>query len=220
MNLEKFVDKNFKFLVALMCCVLLGCIAAIITMLIIGDSMRHAYVSITVAPTTAKVTLNGKEYRTGSYAIEPGEYNVKIEAEGFETKEFKIKAEKSRLASVETYLLNKEEGLAYFERSANDMSVLKYIYSKDFVELNDFMEQYQKKYEIVYYLPFNADASDAVEDKVKIEDGSNRKDCDMALCLVASGYNIDKAKVEESIRTNGFKPEDYKIIYNYYKEEE
>ena len=228
MNFEDFIDKNFKFLVTLLGLVLLGCAAAIITMLIISSAMKKAYVSITVAPMTAKVTIDDKEYLVGTHELASGKHKVRIEADGFQAKEFTFEAEKGHVASIETYLVHETEGLSYYEKSAEDMKILKYVDYDDESELHKFLEEFNKKREIIYSLPFDASYEDTSFNynlfkghiKVTIEDGTNMDACDMALCLVASGYAINQDKVLEVIREKGFDPANYKIIYNYYKEED
>ena len=216
MNTDKIIEKHFKFLSALLVLVILGCGAVVLTTLLIRNAIGDAYVSITLAPANAKITLNGEEYGTGSYIVKSGKYDVKIEAQGFKTKEFSFEAKNGQVAAISEYLENEAEGLKYYERSAIDMKALKFIRSKEGDELSSFLAEYKRKTDIIYELPFDASVP---ANKVTIRDGSLRDDCDMAFCLVVEGFTIDKDRVQAVISQKGYKPEDYMIIYDYLKED-
>ena len=40
-------------------------------------------VSLNIAPTSATITINGKDYRNGLYEMQPGTYKANISQEGF-----------------------------------------------------------------------------------------------------------------------------------------
>ena len=216
MNLDTIIQKHFKFLTALLGLVILGCGAVVLTTLLVRNAVGDAYVSITLAPTNAKITLNGEEYSIGSYVVKSGKYNVKIEAEGFKTKEFSFEAKNGQVAAISEYLENETEGLKYYERSAADMKALKFIHSKEGDDLSNFLAEYKRKTDIIYSLPLDASVP---ANTVMIRDGSLRDDCNMAFCLVVEGFTIDKDRVSAVISQKGFKPEEYTIIYDYLKED-
>lgn len=56
-----------------------------ISVIVIVDRARHsATLEIAVAPTSATLTLNGKEYKNGTHHLLPGVYEVSLTREGLE----------------------------------------------------------------------------------------------------------------------------------------
>ena len=215
MNTGDIIDKHFKLIAVILGAVVVGCVAIMVSIAMGRNAVNGAYVSITVAPTTATVTLSGTEYHVGTHKMEPGKYDVKVEAEGFKPKEFSIDVKDGKTTSISTYLLHKVDGLGYYEKNAAEMEALKYIDHSEPGELKSFLEGYQKKMDIIYILPLRVVS---IPTQAVISDGSTHDDCDRAFCLLVTGSSIDEAKIRAAISDKGFEPSDYKIIYD--KEDE
>ena len=211
MKTGDIISKHFKLLVFILAAIIVGSIGIIFAIIAGRNAINGAYVSITVAPTTAKITLNGEEYHVGTHKIERGKYDVKVEADGFKSKEFSIDVKDGKTAAISTYLVHEIEGLKYYERSAAEMETLKFVEHSEPGELKSFLEEYDKKIGIKYILPLDASSggSEAV-----IQNGSGHEKCDMAFCLVVSGKTIDAAKVRAVIANKGYNASDYKIIFD------
>ncbi len=60
-------------------------ILTILTILFfIINTQKTATINILVSPSNAKITLGDKQYKSGTYKIKPGTYNLRIDVDGFE----------------------------------------------------------------------------------------------------------------------------------------
>ena len=93
--------------------IVLGVIAILIVLLllfrddipgnvpIIGSKTE---ITILVAPVSAKIEIDGKEYKNGTYEFPTGSFTATISANGFETKEVGVVAEAGEIALLYEYL--------------------------------------------------------------------------------------------------------------------
>jgi hypothetical protein len=169
------------------------------------------------------VKIGDKIYETGTSKIDPGEYKVVVSAEGFESKEFTLNVKSGSIASVITYLVNKEEGMNYFERDSHDLAILNEMNVKDDEILKSFLDEYNKKMEIAYILPMDVSFTDPTYNsrltghtvKAYMEDGSSEDDCKRAFCIKLSGIRIDKEKIAKQVAEKGYDLNDYYLVYEY-----
>ena len=47
-------------------------------------------VSLNIAPTSATITVNRKDYRNGLYEMQPGTYKAKVSQEGFDLDGYQV----------------------------------------------------------------------------------------------------------------------------------
>lgn len=180
---------------------------------------RKTYIDIATAPTIAKVVINGNEYKNGSHEIEPGTYTAEIVAEGFETKTITVDVKARTYTQILTYLVHKEEGLAYFERSSIDLATLRSIKNDD--ALTKFIANYDNKLRIKNELPLianynlNEDIPGAANNIVSLEihDGSKLSACKYAFCLSIVGERSDEQRVRDFLENNGYNYDNYEVIY-------
>ncbi len=180
---------------------------------------RKTYIDIATAPAIAVLTINGQEYKNGSHEIEPGTYTGVLSAEGFEDKTIEIEVKSRTYTQILTYLVHKEEGLAYFERSNVDLTTLRSIKNDDSV--SSFLASYDSKLSIKNELPLVANynlnegipgaANNIVE--LEIIDGSYKKECQYAFCLAVTGDTSNEARIRKFLSDNNYNYEDYQIIY-------
>jgi len=225
MEALQIFDKHYKLFVAAIIGVILLCIGIIIAVPVIRENNKPTILEIAVAPTTAKIEIDGKEYQNGTHRIEPGEYDVKITKEGFKQKETKVKVAKGQQTILATYILSEEEGYKYFERSAADIEVLHQINAEEDAELRSFIDEYDEKMKIKEVLPINASYNFFEGQKgaanlivqVFISDGSTDSKCHYAFCLRVTGdrkKSQREARVKEIMKANNFNYEDYEVIYD------
>ena len=219
MELLNVFDKHYKIFIAVVIGVILLAIGVIIVVPIMQENSRPTILEISIAPSTAKIEIGGKFYHNGAEVFEPGKYDVKVSQEGFTSKTVQVDVKAHQQTTLTTYLINKEEGLAYYERSAVDLQTLRL--NKDSEEVAKFLEAYDKKVKIREILPINAsynlkDTNPNMSNYMifmNIADGSTNDKCHYAFCLVVTGDRKNEKRVQEMLKINGYNHEDYEIIY-------
>ena len=186
---------------------------------IVRWATRKTYIDIATAPTIAKVTIDGKEYKNGSHEIEPGEYTATISADGFESKTITVKVEPRTYTQILDYLVNEKEGLKYFERSTIDLSILRQI--KDDKTIADFISQYDEKLKIKDELPLSANYNrnegipGAINDIVELQiaDGSNDPRCGYVFCLLVESDQSNEKRIRDFLKQNNYNYDNYEVLY-------
>ena len=220
MEVLEFFDKHYKILTGAIIGIIVLCAVVIIAVPIIRENERQTILEIGVAPTTAKIEIDGKEYANGAYVFEPGSYTAHISQEGFTSKEVSFSVKEHEQNLLAAFIVNEEEGLAYFERSAADMESLRLSYEND-EEVRVFIDEYDEKLEIRNKLPINAsyDLKDTNPGMgsymifMNISDGSNHGKCHHAFCLLVTGDRKNEARIKEILDINGYEYNDYEVIY-------
>lgn len=99
-------------------------LAISLTFLII-DKINSATISVTIAPSIATVKIDGKEYSAiGTYKMPPGEYDVEISADGFQTKTQKLIALDNETTSLLTYLDPTDENSDWYDTHEEDALIM------------------------------------------------------------------------------------------------
>lgn len=78
---------------------------------------------VLVAPSSAKVTIDGMEYVNGEYEIAPGEYKVLVEKDGFEPYESIVIAADKHKSYVAVCLQPVQGNEDYYEVNIEDMQI-------------------------------------------------------------------------------------------------
>lgn len=219
-NIGEILSRHFRPIMITVGIIVVLCIVAIFAVIISNIKPEKTYISVNIAPTFATVNIDGQEYRSGTYEISPGNYSVTISADGFEPKTINLEVISGKTTPVSAYLLNKKEGLSYFERNAADISVLETLSDP---ELEDFLTAYHKKISIRDYFPIDATYDMSAINGTPgndlyaqtITDGTNDPDCSYAFCLYASGYRLNEDALREALSDLGYNFDDYEVIYDY-----
>lgn len=195
-----------------------GVIFAILTVvsvvMIVLDAKYSATLEILVAPSAAKITVDGKEYKNGTYKMEPGEVTVKITMDGFITKELPALLTRGGTTKLYTYLIPENESMDWYLEHPEEQMLLNTIGDARAAAAS---AEYLTENPIVKVLPLiyaNYDENwNYTEYRV---DGGDFEECEREFCLRVTdttGGNYEAAL--ELIRENGFSPEDYEIVYQY-----
>lgn len=80
-------------------------------------------IEVLVAPGSARVMIDGKQYTNGKYEVSPGEYKVVVEADGFETHEETVVVVDKHRSYVATCLQPVQENGDYYEINAEDAQI-------------------------------------------------------------------------------------------------
>ena len=206
------IKKNIvKYPIPAVIIVSLVFFASVLVLTAIGMNPK-AKVEVLVAPASANITINGKSYKNGTYDLPKGEVYVKIEKDGFNTKEYKFNtAQNDKLYD---YLLQKDGTWSWYLEHQDDALILNSIGDREAEEMSS---SYLAKYPILEKLPIIVSEYDDNDNYIEFRiDGGKDENCDEDFCLIftdSTGDNLDYAK--EKIREIGFNPSNYQIIYTY-----
>lgn len=177
-------------------------------------SKPTAMLDILVAPTTAKVVVDGKEYKNGTYKFEPGEVKVVISKDGFVSQEVNLELREGETAKLYTYLLPVDGDFSWYLSHEEDMMLLNTIGDAIAHEEGSV---YAAENPIIEVLPIIFAEYDANWNYTEFRiDGGKFDECNNPFCLKitdATGGNYEMAL--GLIREKGFNPDDFEIIYEY-----
>lgn len=194
---------------------------ALVLVLIIGAAIYHAIwngiysatMNIMVAPSIAKVKVDGREYGTmEEFRVKPGEYTAEIYAEGFITKNVTVTAEAGETTNIFEYLEPAEGNENWYAEHGEDGAMIGDIMYLQFGEAN---EKLAEKNPIMKVLPvkveyFTANYSKYIKYDLNYEVGKDEK-----LTILIndfSGGNKDLAM--EKLKSFGYDLSKYEIKYN------
>ena len=182
---------------------LIAVLAFILVPLIIEHNNTKSTASFNIAPQSATIEVNGKDYRSGVYEFEPGKYHAKISKEGFESKEIDFEVKDHSNTVINDYILG-DDGFEYFEYSQSDLEILRRIDTK---EAKEFISQYDQKLKVRLFL------------KYQITNGEMSKKCKRVFCIVVNGYDTNKPLLEKTVadelKKRDFDINDYEVVYDF-----
>lgn len=208
---------------------LCGIFIAIIVIFAIASAARDgdgkSYMSLNIAPSTARVKIGSDEYRNGVWEMPRGKYEAEISAEGFKTKNITIEVG-GGTTTVFDYLVNNENGLSYAEEDAYDLNVLRHV--EENAAIKEFMIKYDRKMEIKNVLPLqmpygctdNEYDTCGSQNRIDIE-ASVSSVCKRELCLTVIDHGGGKqedivAAAKKLLNIHGgFNFDDYEVFYEY-----
>lgn len=183
--------------------------ALLITALSLQDTTE---IEIRVAPASASVFIDNKLYGNGTFRISSGIHHIKIEKEGFISKEFTFDTATSN--KLYTYLLEPNNSYNWYLTHSDDALLLTSIGDYESTLISD---AFNSKYPIMASLPIIYAHYDEQYDYTEFRiDGGELAECDNHFCLKitdTTGGNYELAK--QKIIDAGFNPDDYQIIYEY-----
>ena len=219
-----------KILIALGGLIAIAGIVALVFLII--NSNKNMTLSILVAPTDAKITINGKEYTNGNYQEFPAsKISVTIEREGFDTKELELEGGSNKVVKIQTYL--ETQNLEKYREMGDSYRVLRLIADYSDTKISNFITESNKIEEIKYKLPVwtmasfsnsevhttsdGFDTTENINPGIKLVDGNQELECEKMSCIKAliSGERTNKEDqaINDKIRELGYNPSDYQIIY-------
>lgn len=171
-----------------------------------------ARIEVLVAPASATVTINGKTYKNGTYDLPKGNLTVKIEKNGFTTKEYAFNSESS--SKLYDYLTAEDGSLNWYLEHQDDALILTAV--GDYVA-EILSARSSANYPILEKLPIIVSEYDAEDKFMEFRiDGGEFEGCEREFCLKvtdSTGGNLELAR--QKIREVGFNPSDFQILYEY-----
>lgn len=207
--------KQHKLVSALLAINILVVLVAVIV--IIYNSAKTAVIDIYVAPSSAKIEINGSTYDNfASYNVLPGEYHMKISMEGMQTKEYDFTLYDNGLEKIKTYLVGENGGFEYYVNNPDEEMILAdtVTNSAEDAKAKKFVEEYTHVAGILGELPLEyydrSDPKSPIGVYVEQKEGSCE---DAVVCLVVYGGEQNREIVNELIKNAGYNPSDYKITF-------
>jgi len=198
-------------------------LAVVVAGLMRGE--RNAVIDFEVTPIDAEVFLNGESgYTDGEYKVFPGEYQVKVEREGLDTREFAVTVGANEYVTVAAFL-TEEGGFSYYELKDNygDYEELRAIVARnelanseeESAAAREFVRRFEKAYGI-FDESFIGEAmsyADGTGDW-RVWGSEGVAECEKTLCLeVVDIHEEGKADLRKLISGAGYDFSDYQIIY-------
>ena len=190
------------------------------------DIHKDAAIVFNVAPVDATITINGdSNYTNGANSISPGDYEIKISHEGLESKTIKVSIAPRQVITISTFLSGPDNNFEFYELKENysSMQMLKTIASRGNNITTDhdtsaetFIDDYDRKTQIVNILPIDYFEMDETnKDAGKFFGIDLNDNCDkIDLCLIVAPIkNVSHEEALEFIRSQGYDPNDYDIIF-------
>lgn len=195
--------------------IIFAAITIISVIFYIIDSRKTATLHTIIAPSFAKVLVNNKKFSANQdIRLEPGEYNITVQADGFQTREQQLVLHDQEITTLALYL-NPNEGDAFTWYEIHGDEYAYYLSASNYLA-NQSANEYAAKYPVSAILPFTVVEVDPVTyDWVEYKVGGGKFDgCASDYCIKitdTTGGNREKAL--DKIREKGFNPDDYQILY-------
>lgn len=180
---------------------------------LIWNSIYSAKINIVVAPSIAKVVIDGSEYKTtGTYRVKPGEYEVEISADGFVSKKVNVVAVKGESVDLYEYLEPTEENANWYGEHEEDAGIMSAILiaradeaSRKLAEENPILNRLPV--EVEYY---TSNYSSYVKYDLRYEISSENK-----ITIIIDDYSGGNKKLAmEKLESFEYSLDKYKIKYN------
>lgn len=202
----------------------------------IFNTTKTAVVTFYVAPTDATITVNGAKYENGTYKFSPGSYDITISHPELNSKTFHYDLASDSSTLVTTFLSSTDDdgdpSFDFYEQSSNYYSfqALASIAGKDNnqtidhdTSAEDFVARMQKILSIESLLPivdniYGVPGVNTATTGYSIRNNIDNQECQKVACLLVMYYGEGyEEAVAEEIRSIGYNPTDYEIIYERYK---
>lgn len=184
-----------------------------LTLFITAISLKDTTeIEIRIAPASATINIDGKTYQNGKFRIPTGNHNIKIEKDGFTTKEYSF--DTATTDKLFDYLVESNGSYDWYLNHNDDALLLTSIGDYESTLKS---EEYNSRYPVVKILPIIYAHYDEEYNYTEYRvDGGSFPDCASDFCLKitdTTGGNYDSAL--QKIKDSGFNPDDYQILYEY-----
>ena len=208
--------KNKKKLTIMIIVLLVLVIVAMAIVDIMSRSATNATIEIHVVPLDATVTINSKSYgNNDTYNIKPGDYAVVISKDGFPEYSTNITIAPNDHYNLSHVMKDANGTYDYLANNPDDEQAATAIGDTAWL---DYEEQMQKQYPIVNVLPYTDSNGDSDNPNIRFTVSNTVEDSQFAVLVslnTCSSYSADiyKQNALDWIKSQGFNPDDYKIIF-------
>lgn len=205
--MNKSFSRRYLILIILL-------IFALIGFLVFFFVHKTTTVFIHVAPTSATITIDGKNYQNHTYIkLQPGQHHVLISSSNFVSKEFDLTFDGRQTVRLDAYLLSPNNDFSYYETNADDLYFLnEYLHHHpDDTAASDFLSKYYKNQSVQDILPLY---SHQAQGSYYIFYRTGTPSCARLYCLeigASSKELINQALT--ALKEHSYNPDDYEIFY-------
>ena len=221
-------------------------IAAIIGVVIfttikIINLFKNAQLIVLVAPTSATIKIDGREYKNGNYKFFPGKKKVEITHDLLEPKTLEVELKSNENTTLQAYLVGKTStndtdsasakakdqdstkaiplsAFDFYKKDSADFELLKLIGDKNSAP---FINHWEKALTLRDILPLSERTviiKDPYDERIDtyVMDGTSDKKCSLLFCLaISSGLEQDEATelAKRLLEEKGYNLNDYEVIY-------
>lgn len=195
----------------------LGIAAVVIIIAIFATSkiLSSANLFLMIAPESATIEINGKEYKNGLQRLMPGRKHIKISGEGIEGYETDIDCGLFSTNKLIVYLKKNGSYDSYIS-SKNDYIILKQFSTPEDKQAEQLIKKVEKAKEFLTELPLEiytpADEKMREFYKTEIYDGTQNSLCKAAICVLYNGEYSDENRIKQEIEFRGYDPSNYSLI--------
>lgn len=201
--------------------IVLGLIAVVALIFVILDILKSAKINILVAPgDSAIVTINGEHYTNGSYRSFPkGKAKIKIEAQGFKTKEYELDIAANTTTLIHDFLEPEDGDFSVYDKNKQDYKIIELTGTSK--EALSYLTESKKRQNVTIYLPLTrinklpiAEANKKKElyHETVLSNASTEEECKAVVCLQLSDNFGEEKTARELLKEKGFNYDDYQII--------
>jgi hypothetical protein len=179
----------------------------------IDNAQKTANIDVLVAPESAQVLIGGNHFSNKTHKIKPGEYDVSVTKNGFESYNTKLTIKAGETTQLKVFLLPSDGSYDWYNKHPEDALLLDpikdYNYTKNLDEL-------KKHNPIINILPIQvSEYSDNYSKYTEFKINYKQSDSEKIIVTIDDVTGNNKDKALDMIRTKGFNPNDYTIEYNY-----
>lgn len=223
--LMRNADRNYKPLIITVIIVAILAISGVV----VYNLLKSAELSILVAPSTATVKINGKEYTNGQYKFFPqAGVEVEISSPEYQTQTTTIDLLANRTVLLRAVLEDEDGGYESYLQDYDTYNLIKMLEPEvGSTRLTDFIKDTEKKISILNILPINENTGEFYKDQhgfiVSMDDNAatiqvmpSSDDCGVVNCLEIYESNGNIENVRDFLRKKGYNLDDYEYTVNDY----
>lgn len=178
------------------------------------DLQKTATVNILLAPSFAKVEINGKTYDSGTERINAYSGKVTVSADGFQSKELDVNLASREITDLYVYLVPNDGNMNWYDERPAERQILSAI-GDSFAIIQS--ENFHTAHPIIDILPISVAEVDPKTQTILHDyriDYGEFTGCETDFCLKITDHTgKDHENALQYLRDRGYNPEDYQILY-------
>lgn len=177
-----------------------------------NNTRANATIQVEFTPKSSLASLNGKRISFGNHRIQPGNYEIIIEKQGFTTQTKRVAVKKDMTSYVGVVMQsNSPDTSNWYETHPEDMMLIERISSNEF---NESTKNVTKDHPLLTSLPFTAPGFSFSVTSSQIDEKGE------PIILIKYFTPQDRDDAVTWIRANGFNPDNMNIVYESESESE
>ncbi len=190
--------------------VLVVILLVFLTIRVIFNRINDSTINLLIAPQTASITIDDKPYKNGEYQLPSGKHTITISKTNFKTISEEINLKSGEKLNYFNYLVGQDGSMDWYANNQEDSYLLEAIIPEMEYQHG---EKLGNMYPILKHLPINVDSySQDYSKRVKYSI-SYKINLDDSLTLIITDYTHSKDYAYENIKSLGFNPDDFFIVY-------